>query len=71
MRYLVPTLVFVTLGCTGLLGEEPGKDDTSSENNGTAGDRDGDGTPDGSDCDPGDPNAYPGATERCNGFDEA
>ncbi len=72
MRILVPLAILAILGCSGIIPDEPSEKDTS-ENNGGGGsgnDRDGDGTPDATDCDPDDPNTNPDAEEVCNGFDD-
>lgn len=47
----------------------PGDSGTEPTDSGPR-DADGDGSPDGDDCDDADPEVYPGAPERCNGLDD-
>jgi hypothetical protein len=69
-RFIAPflTLAFPTLGCA---PAEPGKvEDTDDSLPSGPTDADGDGSPEGEDCDDGDASVRPGADERCNGIDD-
>jgi hypothetical protein len=57
-------LLFPLTACRGT--DDSAKDDTATP----AVDADGDGYPDGQDCDDGDPAIHPGAPELCNGLDD-